>query len=481
MGFIKGLKLKNFQSHKDTEIIFENGLTVILGQTDQGKSAIIRALKWVLYNEPRGTDFITAGCTSCEVTLEMSNGTIITRQRDKNKNRYIVKANGKTDVFEGFGNNVPLEVIKAHGIPKIYIDKDVKSAVNLAEQLEPPFLISESGSNRAKALGRLVGVHIIDAAQRSTIKDLTDAQQILKLLKDDIRRINEELKEYDGLEKMGENVTSLKRILLSLKSHKSTYYRLCNIKAELEDINMDMNQVQKTLQITKEINKLENYLLKTERLYLKYHQLININNRLSQNNTSVKKETDILEKTKSVNTSQNIFNNIIKYNEQLSLIRNLKKDMDNIGENIYKLEENIKQLINLPKAEELSVNLIAEISREKKLLYLNNVYSSLQTQVESLKKKLKEYEEINKVEDFIDNTVVIISRLQSLQKIRDAMENVKNSINSGSEYLKETQKNLLLMTNSYTSLLKKFSKCPTCMSPIDDTMVSKIASEILEH
>ena len=61
MGVISSLTLENFQSHKESKIVFDKGLTVIIGQTDQGKSAIIRALKWVLYNEPRGTDFITAG------------------------------------------------------------------------------------------------------------------------------------------------------------------------------------------------------------------------------------------------------------------------------------------------------------------------------------------------------------------------------------------------------------------------------------
>lgn len=121
---IKRIKLENFQSHVDTEIALSEGLTVILGPTDQGKSAIIRALKWVLYNEPRGSDFITVGCKTCRVSLEMTDGTVITRERDGNKNRYILKKGDEEQVFEGFGANVPAEVIQAHGIPKIQIDTD---------------------------------------------------------------------------------------------------------------------------------------------------------------------------------------------------------------------------------------------------------------------------------------------------------------------------------------------------------------------
>ena len=81
----------------------------------------------------------------------MEDGSVIIRERDGQKNRYILRQDGSEQIFEGFGYKVPLEIIKAHGIPKIYIDKDSSSAVNLAEQLEPPFLISESGSSRAKA------------------------------------------------------------------------------------------------------------------------------------------------------------------------------------------------------------------------------------------------------------------------------------------------------------------------------------------
>lgn len=101
---IKRIRIENFQSHKDTELSFSDGLNVIVGPSDQGKSAIIRAIKWVLYNEPRGTDFIRQGTNSARVTLELSNGYVITRERAPNKNRYTLKdPDGNVSVFEGFG------------------------------------------------------------------------------------------------------------------------------------------------------------------------------------------------------------------------------------------------------------------------------------------------------------------------------------------------------------------------------------------
>ena len=50
MIYIKKIELHNFQSHEYTEMEFDRGLNVILGNSDVGKTAILRAIKWALYN-----------------------------------------------------------------------------------------------------------------------------------------------------------------------------------------------------------------------------------------------------------------------------------------------------------------------------------------------------------------------------------------------------------------------------------------------
>ena len=55
---------------------FDSSLNVIVGPSDQGKSAIIRALKWALYNEPSG-DFYKGRRKECSVTIIFSDNTKI--------------------------------------------------------------------------------------------------------------------------------------------------------------------------------------------------------------------------------------------------------------------------------------------------------------------------------------------------------------------------------------------------------------------
>lgn len=480
MGSIHKLKLANFQSHRDTEVIFDKGLTVILGQTDQGKSAIIRALKWVLYNEPLGTDFITAGCNSCRVTLEMNDGTIITRARDKNKNRYILQKGDKKEVFEGFGNNVPLEIIKAHGIPKIQIDKDVKSAVNLAEQLEPPFLISESGGNRAKALGRLVGVHIIDTAQRSTNKDLTDAEQFFKFIEKEIENTKEELTDYDDISKLKKEIVSLKKILKQLKQCHAKYLKLNEINEGLRLINKELLNAKNILSKVRMLKELEHYVLNVEKYYLKFIQLSRINARLSQNNCFIKNEKETMDNTRHIayiekihETIKDLYNRFVKTKSISLKLSSHKKD-------ILALKNQINKTKNLAELEENLIILSNLKEKLQKLTLLNVKLVFIDKQIVNQEKTLQDLTDLARTNEYIKDVSNMVSRLTILISLKDSISSINATIYKGEKYIDSLSKKLALMAQKYSLLLKDLSKCPTCMNPIDKDTTEKIASELLK-
>ena len=174
MSSLHKLVVENFQSHEHSEVIFGRGLNVIVGPSDFGKSALVRALRWLFYNEPRGANFIRAGTRTCRVTVEMDDGTIITRLRSTTgKNQYILQRPGEEErPYEGFGNEVQLEVMQASQIRKVLVDERNKVELNFGAQLDGPFLLTENGAVRAKVIGQLGGVHILDWAQKSTTTDL---------------------------------------------------------------------------------------------------------------------------------------------------------------------------------------------------------------------------------------------------------------------------------------------------------------------
>jgi len=54
---IKGMVLENYESHKRSEVVFDPGFNVIVGPSDSGKSALLRALYWVLEGKVAGDGF----------------------------------------------------------------------------------------------------------------------------------------------------------------------------------------------------------------------------------------------------------------------------------------------------------------------------------------------------------------------------------------------------------------------------------------
>lgn len=147
---IRNVVIKNFQSHKETTLGFDPGVNVIIGPSDCGKTAILRALLWVATNRPSGEAFRSTWGGETAVTIELGDGTCVERRKDKRENTYSI--NG--EVFRAFGQDVPEEV--AH---RMNLD-----AVNIQRQLDAPYLLSDTPGEVARQLNAVARLDDIDRA-----------------------------------------------------------------------------------------------------------------------------------------------------------------------------------------------------------------------------------------------------------------------------------------------------------------------------
>lgn len=207
-GFIESAKhkkiskvtIKNFQSHEDTTLEFSSGLNIIVGESNNGKTAILRAIMWVIDNQPLGTDFIMAGKDECSVTIAFDDGTSITRGRTRKDTGYYdiyyYDENGtlQRGQYRGFTNAVPIEVANVHQMPKVNITKDIETHLNVLSQLDPPFLITESPMVKASAIGRITGTHVLDAGVKETNKTIQSNKKASKIYADTLAEKQAELK-----------------------------------------------------------------------------------------------------------------------------------------------------------------------------------------------------------------------------------------------------------------------------------------------
>ena len=149
---VKRLQIKNFQSHKDSALSFSEGVNIIIGGTDCGKSSIIRALKWLIKNRPGGDEFRSVWGGGTEVILELEDGTI-TRSKDKNENSYKLNSS----VFSDFGVNTPKEITDVLNIDDI----------NIQFQLDRPFLLMDTPGEVAHHFNRIAHLEPVDVGMKN--------------------------------------------------------------------------------------------------------------------------------------------------------------------------------------------------------------------------------------------------------------------------------------------------------------------------
>lgn len=215
MSEIKKLTIENFQSHRKTELepAPAGQLTVIVGPSDSGKTAIIRALKWLLYNRPQGDGFTRVGASFVRVALTTDKGTV-NRHRSSAVNRYLITGEMLPPVpLEGFGNDVPLEVQEITGVRQTMIG-DMPLNLNLAEQLDGPFLGSSiSDPVRARILGKLAGTEEVDFANKQLGTDLYRRNQDLKRADEEAQRLQGQLEQFEHLPRLREMVAELGQVI----------------------------------------------------------------------------------------------------------------------------------------------------------------------------------------------------------------------------------------------------------------------------
>lgn len=311
MKYLKKIIIDNFQSHLHTELDFELGLNVITGQSDKGKSAILRALKWVLYNEPRGSDFVRFGTNECSVTIITDDGFTVTRKRKGNKNTYIIiSPDGEKHESENFGNDVPNEVYSALNMRRIKLDTDNETKINLNEQLDAPFLLSETGTLRAKAIGRIVNTNILDAAERDILKDISNNNLTVKNIEKQITEIDEELSRYGNIEDLEKTISQIDILYEKAVNINSKVQKLRELQQKIAYINESINDNKKTLDSLKPLTSMiESYSLLKEK-YSNLHRLKVVFEKLKLLNLEIANNSLSLEKVKNISVIEKYYTDI---------------------------------------------------------------------------------------------------------------------------------------------------------------------------
>lgn len=434
MRYLKEVIIENFQSHQLTRLQFGPELNVVVGPSDQGKSAIIRAIRWVLFNEPRGMEFIRVGSSEARVTLIWSDGSSLSRERGQRKNRYVLQRPGQDPVvLEGFGVEVPLEVRQLSGIEPLQIDKDTCLNLHLGQQLEAPFLLEGSGIGqlRAKAIGRLSGVHIIDAAQSSLASEVRRLQQLENRLSGEKEQLELQLQAYQQLEEEQTRLQKVQEQVQLLEGLEQTRVELEKLLAEWQDIQQRLSAGAEFIKKVSQGVAVRPQLAEAEQRAATYEQLKLLSRDWHQLQADLQALAEMMAATARVT------------------------DLRSRWEQMLALEENYRGLARLEKAwRELETdlqNLVRELQPLNRLNQTRVLWKKLEQknwQVLELKDLLLRWQQLE----------------QQQQDLQDEAE--------------QRQLQIQQLVGEYVKRLKQLGRCPTCLQLLPEQAISEIAVEL---
>lgn len=221
---IKTIELRNFQSHKDTELTLDSGVNVIVGPSDSGKTAIIRALHKLVWNRPLGDAFRSHWGGHTQIKITINDDHTIMWYTDNNGMGYSL--DNQTH-FKAVGTSVPDEIVQALNLNEI----------NLQQQLDQPFLLTSSPGEVAQHFNRIAHLDQID-------RGLTNVQKWLRQIEQDRTsaqrrqdQLKDQLKEFDHLDLFEEEVEVIEGV------HQQMIFTV-NDRRELERIITDIDNVE---------------------------------------------------------------------------------------------------------------------------------------------------------------------------------------------------------------------------------------------
>jgi len=204
------VRVKNFQSIEDAEILID-GFVVICGPNNSGKTALMRAIRGLFNNAAPGS-YLRQGANFLSVEIEFDDGTTVLWEKGWEKpgkkgasiNRYTLNGYQIASV----GRGAPPEV-EALGVKSILAGNN-PIWPQVADQFDGTlFLVNKTGAVVAEALSDVERVGKLTDALRLSDKDKRSANSELKIRRDDLKGLQDEVKRFQGLDRVGRKLQGI--------------------------------------------------------------------------------------------------------------------------------------------------------------------------------------------------------------------------------------------------------------------------------
>lgn len=331
---IESATIRNFQIHEEINLKFTGGLNVIVGESGEGKSAIIRALNLLIHNTPRGAEKIFKRTNSKgEIYIELKDafGNSIVRTNKK----YVL--NG--EVLKAFKTEVPEPITRL--LPM--------KPINWFRQLDSHFLILETGGNAAKVLQKSIGMREQEQITKIVKSRLHDQKSTIKVTVRSIENYEDQIKKLSP-------VKALKKRSAGIVKRQEAIDELID---EFNDLSRALDGIEEANAILGLTIDYEHYFGKIDELTKRISKKESLEEDLDDLEELVKEiESTSIEDLSFINPTINRVDELISRYKDLEEI---KVEHKNVGRIIEDLEE-------LIETNDVLLDEIKKLTREEALI-----------------------------------------------------------------------------------------------------------------
>jgi exonuclease SbcC len=260
---IKTVEIENFQSHKTTMVEFSPGVNVIKGRSHSGKSSIMRAIRWALLNQPRGTHFVSHFKGKKEQTsvgLEFESGAFVIRER---RGTAVNGYSSSAGDFEAMRSDVPEEI---QAVTRM-------NQTNVQMQGDPYFMLNMTPGKVAKELNKLVGLDVIDHTLGRLNKISNEATAKVNVLEDMVEKEAEELEDLSFVNDLEVRVKEIETLWDQYNKLLAKKVALSDMSEKLQELDSDIKEIDEWLTIKEPYDELKSLVEKHVSLSKSYDYL----------------------------------------------------------------------------------------------------------------------------------------------------------------------------------------------------------------
>lgn len=428
-GIMFKVDISNYQILSDVHLEFDEGINIIVGESNNGKSAILRAIETALFNLPRESH-IQEGKSYTRIGISY-NGHNIIYNRDR-KSSSQVSYEVDNHLYEKLGRGQPEFIYNLFCIKEDEIG-DIKTRLNFQKQMSYPFMLDKTPSQLFKFM--------LEFSEKDNLSE------VLSNMVTDNNKMGVDIKTKEGIKD---------RIFQDLNSKIVQRDKMSSLNTISNKVINSKDIYDKLVMVTDIINSLEklnnDIILKGEEMIIlgkkdsKLDDLISQIAKLDKISLSIKDTVDKIDRIEA---------DLIKESSSIDL---LTKEGKVVESKIVRLESILSSLNSINSSKDTLNNII------------ENVYNIIDV-VKTDKVRIIDFrKELDIIEGKIGN---INNKLNEIDRIRGVKSSLDNLISYLTQQIingngsKRKQSLIQEDISKIDEELSKFKVCPYCNSKLD--------------